>query len=260
MDCIARVENVTLRRGDTHILSGVSLALHEGQRWALLGPNGAGKTSLLSLFAAREHPTSGRVEVLGKQLGRYPIQDLWPHIGTVSSRHQPGFRMPAHEVVLSGRHGANTTPYRWIADNDTQARARELEEDLGIAHVRDHWWDTLSTGEQRRVLLARALLNEPHYLLLDEPAAGLDFPAREQLLLALDSLVAERPELAVLMVTHHLEELPTGTTHAALLRSGALLAAGPVDAVVTDALLSECYGFALTVHRRLGRWSAQAAS
>src|SRR5262249_16308276 len=148
---------------------------------------------------ALEHPTSGSVEVLGKQLGRYPIQQLWPHIGNVHSRHRPSFRMTAREVVLSGRHGANATPYKWEPDSETVHRAAELEDELDVARVSEHWWETLSTGEQRRVLLARALMNHPSYLLLDEPASGLDFVGREHLLQVLDDLAARRPQLAMLM-------------------------------------------------------------
>lgn len=256
---VASLEDIVWRRDGNQILDNVSFALHEGERWALLGPNGAGKTTLLSMLSATEFPTSGTVEVLGKRLGRYPIQQLWPHIGTVSSRFAPSFRMTVRDVVLSGCHGAAATPYLWEPDAAVVARSDELLAELGITALQEHWWDTLSSGEQRRTLLARALMNEPSYLVLDEAASGLDFPAREHLLEVLDDLASRRPHLAMVMVTHHLEELPESTTHVALMRNGSLLATGTADSVLTDARLSDCFGFPIVVRRDGERWSAIAS-
>ncbi|MDX6218256.1 MAG: iron complex transport system ATP-binding protein [Frankiales bacterium] len=250
-----RFERVTWRREGTEILRGIDLAVGAGERWALLGRNGCGKTSLLALAGAREHPTSGTVAVLGHQLGRVDIfRELWPRIGQVVGRHTPSGRLTAGQVVLTGLTGTNGLRLRWTPTSaDHEAVTRSLEE-VGISALADRPWEVLSNGEQRRTLLARALVRQPDLLLLDEPAAGLDLPAREHLIEALDRV---RAGLTSVLVTHHVEEIPATTTHAALMADGRLLAQGRASDVLTSEGLSDCFEMPLVVEERDGRFSAR---
>ena len=250
-----QLESVTFRRGDTEILRGVDLTVARGESWALLGRNGCGKTTLLSLAGAREHPTSGTVHVLGRQLGRVDIYgELWPRIGQVVGRHTPSGRLTAAQVVLTGITGTNGLRMRWLpTDEDAAAVARSLA-DVRISDLADRSWDVLSNGEQRRTLLARALVRQPDLLLLDEPAAGLDLPAREHLIEALDGL---HEGLTSVLVTHHVEEIPASTTHAALMADGRLSAQGRAKDVLTSEGLSDCFEMPLVVEERDGRFSAR---
>jgi iron complex transport system ATP-binding protein len=248
-------ERVTWRREGNEILRGIDLAVGAGERWALLGRNGCGKTSLLALAGAREHPSSGTVAVLGHQLGRVDIfRELWPRIGQVTGRHTPSGRLTTGQVVLTGLTGTNGLRLRWTPTSaDHDAVATSLEE-VGISALADRPWEVLSNGEQRRTLLARALVRQPDLLLLDEPAAGLDLPAREHLIEALDQV---RVGLTSVLVTHHVEEIPASTTHAALMADGRLLAQGRVSDVLTSQGLSDCFEMPLVVEERDGRFSAR---
>jgi len=248
-----QLTGVTWRREGNEILRGVDLTVQHGEHWALLGRNGCGKTSLLALAGAREHPTTGTVDVLGQRLGRVDVfRDLWPRIGAVTGRHRPAGRLTAGQVVLTGLSGTNGLPLRWSpTEGDHAAVARSLA-DVGISTLSDRPWEVLSNGEQRRTLLARALVRQPDLLLLDEPAAGLDLPAREHLLASLDGL-----SVTSVLVTHHVEEIPRTTTHAALMSEGRLLARGPVCDVLTSDRMSECFGMPLLVEERDGRFSAR---
>lgn len=250
---------VTVRRDGATLLDDVDVQVLAGERWALLGGNGAGKTTLLSLLSARRFPTSGTVDVLGARLGRVAIHDLWPRIGQVTSGHLPVGRLTARQVVLTGEPGTAALPLRWQPSAALQERVAALVTTLGLDAVADHPWPTLSAGERGRALVARALVNDPPLLLLDEPAAGLDLPARERLVDALDALARDQPQRTSVLVTHHLEELPASTSHALLLRAGRVLAAGPVDEVLTSGPLSSCFGLPLAVHRQDGRWAARSA-
>lgn len=258
MDSTTAVDRVTLRKGDATLLHDVSLAVRAGERWALLGPNGCGKTTLLSLLGALQHPTTGSVTVLGRRLGQVDLQgELWPRLGHVQGRHAPSGRLTAAQVVLTGLTGTNGLRLRWEPTAGQRAAAAEALEALGVAPLADHLWTTLSNGEQRRVLLSRALVRTPDLLLLDEPSAGLDLPSREHLVDALDQLAADRPALPWVLVTHHVEELPTATTHVALMRGGRLLAAGPVAQVLDGPALSACFDLPLVVGAAEGRWWAR---
>ncbi|MFI8962951.1 ABC transporter ATP-binding protein [Streptomyces sp. NPDC053493] len=244
---------------DGHALLGdVSLTVRAGEHWALLGPNGAGKTTLLSLLGAQVHPTRGRVEVLGHRLGRTDLRALRAHIGHVDPRHPLRSAPRLREVVLTGLTNSPERPPRWEPTADQLARADALVTTLGLADRAGARWPTLSQGERGRALIARALMPAPRLLLLDEPATGLDLPGREQLLTALDALAAAHPRLATVLVTHHLEELPTATSHALLLREGRALAQGPVGEVLRDELVGACFGLPLTLGRDEGRWSVRA--
>jgi iron complex transport system ATP-binding protein len=256
----AETRDVTVRRDQTLILKGVDLTVREGERWALLGQNGCGKTTLLSLLGALQHPTTGTVDVLGHRLGRVDIFGvLWPRIGHVQGRHRPAGRLTTLQLVLTGLTGTNGLLLRWEPTGEQLAAASASLASMGIQGLADRDWATLSNGEQRRALIARALVKLPDLLLLDEPAAGLDLPSREHLVDALDVLAQERPELPSVLVSHHVEELPSSTTHAALMRGGCLLACGPADTVLTSAPLSECLELPLHVRFEDGRWSARRA-
>ena len=257
----AAARDVTLRRGDALILEGVDLTVRTGERWALLGQNGCGKTTLLSLLGALQHPTTGTVDVLGHRLGRVDIFGvLWPRIGHVQGRHRPSGRLTALQLVLTGLTGTNGLLLRWEPTPAQRSAAAESLAAMGISGLSARDWTTLSNGEQRRALIARALVKTPDLLLLDEPAAGLDLPSREHLVDALDDLAWERPDLPSVLVSHHVEELPSTTTHAALMRDGRMLATGPAEEVLTSGALSECFALPLRVRYEDGRWSARRAS
>lgn len=239
------------------LLRDVSLAVGAGEHWALLGPNGAGKSTLLALAGAVRHPSAGAVTVLGGRLGQVDMPALRRRIGVVN----PAFRLidwlTAVDVVLTGVTGTIRPLWDRYGDAD-RARARHLLSLLGCAEVADREIASCSQGERQRVRLARALMPEPDLLLLDEPATGLDLPAREALLGALAALAEARPRLATLLVTHHLEELPSSTSHAVLLREGAVVAAGRAAETLTGAAVSACFGFEVVVGHEQGRWSARA--
>ncbi|MBY4400596.1 ATP-binding cassette domain-containing protein [Rhodococcus fascians] len=252
-------DRVDLVRGGRYLLNDATVRVDEGEHWVLLGANGAGKSTLLSLLGAVVHPTRGTVHVLGHRLGRVDMRELRTHIGHVDPRLKIESPLTLLQVVLTGLTNTPDLIPRWSATEDEVARAHRLVESLGVAHRVDASWHTLSQGERGRALIARALLPDPALLLLDEPATGLDLAAREQLLTALDSLRAEHPGLASILVTHHLEEIPTSTTHALLIRDGRVHAQGPVDTVLTTDNISTCFDHPIDISRRRGRWVATAA-
>jgi len=236
----------------------VSLTVRPGEHWALLGPNGAGKTTLLKMAGAYEHPTRGAVEVLGRRLGRVDMRELRTAIGHVDPRHAVPYPLRVHEVVLTGLTNTADLRQRWTPTAAQIAEADRLIELLGVSHRRDARWPTLSQGERGRALIARALMPDPRLLLLDEPATGLDVAGREQLIDRIDRLQAARPELASVLVTHHLEELPPGTTHALLLREGRCIATGPVDEVLTSENITACFDHPIRLSRTEGRWQVRS--
>ncbi len=249
---------VTLRRGGNTILDSIDWTVRAGEHWGILGPNGAGKSTLLRIASAQVRPTSGSATVLGGRLGRVALHDLRRRIGVVdpgdARRFYPEQR--AIDVVLTGAWG--TILMVEDPDDALVARARRLLESVGVAPHSAQRFATCSEGERARILLARALLADAPLLVLDEPAAGLDLPGRELLLRAIERTARERPRLATLTVTHHLEELPASTTHALLLREGRVVAAGPVDEAVTDATMTACFSLALRVTRDGGRLQVRA--
>ncbi|PSR69807.1 ABC transporter ATP-binding protein [Nocardia sp. MDA0666] len=256
---ILQVDAVDFVRNRNPILSAVSLTVRAGEHWALLGPNGAGKTTLLKMLGAFEHPTHGSVHVLGHRLGRVDMRELRTAIGHVDPRHTPPYPLTAHEVVLTGLTGTADIKQRWSPTPEEDAEADRLIELMGLSHRRDARWPTLSQGERGRALIARALIAEPRLLLLDEPATGLDVGGREQLIDRIDLLQATHPELASVLVTHHLEELPPATTHALLLRAGRCVARGPVDEVLTSGNISTCFDHPIRLTRTDdGRWHVRA--
>ncbi|MEG8179579.1 ATP-binding cassette domain-containing protein [Nocardia terpenica] len=254
---LLQVDAVDFVRNGNPILSEVSLTVRSGEHWALLGPNGAGKTTLLKMLGAFEHPTRGAVEVLGHRLGRVDMRELRTAIGHVDPRHAPPYPLRAHEVVLTGLTNTADLKQRWNPTAADIAEADRLIDLLGLSHRRDARWPTLSQGERGRALIARALMPNPRLLLLDEPATGLDLAGREQLLDRLDGLRAAHPDLASVLVTHHLEELPPGITHAMLLRAGRTIATGPIEQVLTSENVSTCFDHPVRLTRTDGRWQVR---
>ncbi|HSR82775.1 MAG TPA: ATP-binding cassette domain-containing protein [Streptosporangiaceae bacterium] len=256
LDIVFEADAVDLVRDGRLLLDQVSVAIRAGENWALLGPNGAGKSTLLLIMATYAYPSRGRVDVLGRRLGRVNVFELRPWIGHVSPHHQVDAHRTVEEVVLTGITGTIQLVQRRETSVEEVSRAAGLTELMGLADRADAPWQVLSQGERSRALIARALMAQPRLLLLDEPAAGLDVAGREQLLASLDDLRHRQPGLATVLVTHHLEELPATTTHALLLRAGWVLAAGPIGDVLTTELASACFGHPVRVSRHADRWAA----
>lgn len=252
------LRNVTVWTPErTLILDSIDWRVEAGEHWVILGPNGAGKTTLLSIIGADRHPSDGTARILGETIGRVDMRALRSRIGRVDPSLRTLDWLNAREVVLTGLR--NTTWPRWEDWGDAEyAHADDVLEIVGCAAFAGREIRTLSHGERQRVLIARALIAHPDLMLLDEPATGLDFPAREALLASLGQLAGSRPELPTIMVSHHLEDLPSSVTHVLLLREGRILAAGPAAKMLTSALVSDCFGFPIEVLPFDGRWAARA--
>lgn len=259
MTDVLELADVSVVRSGQYLLNEVTWAVSEGDRWVVLGPNGAGKTTLLQVASAQIHPTTGYAAVLGEILGTVDVFELRPRIGLTSAALAD--RIPRAETV---RDVVVTASYavlgrwreRYEGYDDDQAGG--LLERLGVGQLADRTFGTLSEGERKRVQIARALMTDPEVLLLDEPAAGLDLGGREALVATLGDLAADPRSPATVLVTHHVEEIPTGFTHALLLRAGRVVALGPVEETITDDALTECFGLALVVNQDGGRWTARA--
>ncbi|MFW0796063.1 ATP-binding cassette domain-containing protein [Gordonia sp. CPCC 205515] len=258
-DTVLDAASIDVVRSGRHLLRDVHLRVVPGEHWALLGPNGAGKSTLMTILGARGHPTTGTVDVLGKRLGRVDMRELRTHIGHVDPRWRIDVPLTAHEVVLTGLTNTPELDRRHTYTDAEHRHADDLLELLGMSARRDSVWPVMSQGERGRTLIARALMPQPALLLLDEPATGLDLAAREKLLTGIDQLRSEVPELASVLVTHHLEDLPMSTSHAMLLRDGVIVSAGLVDDALTSATISTCFDHDVVVRRAGGRWSAVAA-
>ena len=256
---VLRLDHLSFVRRQREILKDITLTIRAGEHWALIGANGAGKSTILSMCGAYEHPTRGTVHVLEKQLGRVDMRELRAEIGHVNPRHPINAPLTIEQVVLTGATGTIEWVPRWEPDEALVTRARELIELMGLKGREHVSWPTMSQGERGRTLIARALLTNPSLLLLDEPSTGLDVAAREQYLATVDELHRNRPELATILVTHHLEELPESTTHAALITHGELTAQGPVREVLTTELVTECFAYPIEISHADGRWQARAA-
>ena len=252
------LDQVSLVREPRTILDRVDWVVRPGERWVVLGRNGSGKTSLIRIASLYLHPSSGTVEVLGQVLGRTDVRTLRTRIGLASPSLADLFRheLTPVDIVMTARHAA-LEPW-WHTYDDDRARARQLLDAMGCAAVADQRFGLLSSGERQRVLLARTLMTDPGLLLLDEPTAGLDLGGREELVASLGALAADPSTPPTVLVTHHVEEIPTGFTHALLLVEGRVLAQGPIDAVLTADALSTCFGLALQLDHTDGRWSARA--
>ena len=252
---------VSLVRDGARLLDDVSWSVAGGGRWVVLGPNGAGKTTLLQLASAALHPTTGEAWVLGEPMGLVDVFELRPRIGLSSAALAE--RLPAREkvrdVVVTAAY-AVTGRWRENYDDLDHARALELLDAMGVASLADRRFGTLSEGERKRVQIARALMADPELMLLDEPAAGLDLGGREDLVRRLGELASDEAAPALVLVTHHVEEIPPGFTHALLLRGGSVVAAGPLEETLTRDSLAETFGLPLEIERRGDRWFARAAA
>ncbi len=260
---VIRLEHVSVVRGGTPLLDDISWSVGAGERWALLGPNGSGKTTLLKVVGSSLWPTRGVVVILGRRLGQVDMRELRTHIAVVSASVGRTLRpeLGALDVVLTGRHAALETWWHEYTDDDRdQARSLLDQAGFGGRAFAERPFGLLSEGERQQVLLARALMADPELLLMDEPAAGLDLGARERLLAHLADLAADPAVPPLVLVTHHLEEIPPGVTHAALLRDAALVGAGPVADVLTGEAVSHAFGVSLAVERRDERWTARSAT
>jgi iron complex transport system ATP-binding protein len=255
---VVRIEDVVVRRGDALLLDGVSLQVEDGERWIVMGPNGAGKTTLLLVAAARMFPTAGEVVILDEVLGAVDIGELRPRIGWASSA-LAGDLPPGESVLDVVMTGAWAVTGRWREhyDEADRVRAEALLADWGMGSLRQRTFGTLSEGERKRTLIARALMADPELLLLDEPGAGLDLGGREDLVDRLGRLARDLDAPTLIVVTHHVEEIPEGFTHGLLLRAGGVVASGPLAGVLTDENLSAAFGMPITVHREAGRWFAR---
>jgi len=252
------LEDVTVRRDDRSIVDHVDWHVQPHERWVVLGRNGSGKTTLIRLASLYLHPTTGTVRVLGETLGRTDVRRLRAHIGLASPSLADQLRadLTPVEIVMTARHAA-LEPWWHTYDDADRDRARALLAGLGCGPLADQRFGLLSSGERQRVLLARTLMNEPGLLLLDEPTAGLDLGGREELVASLSSLAADDSTPATVLVTHHVEEIPEGFTHVLLLSAGRVVGSGPLTDVLTATALSDCFGLALDLDHRDGRWSAR---
>jgi iron complex transport system ATP-binding protein len=256
---IIAVRGVSILRSGVALLDCVDWHVREGERWVILGPNGSGKTTLVSVAATYLWPSRGTVSVLGSAAGAVDVRDLRKRIGLVSASLQA--RIPLAltplEIVVAGATGA-IAPWWDRHGRETLQRAAELLDFVGCTGIGDRPFELLSSGERQRVQIARALMLAPALLLLDEPAAGLDLGAREQLATLMTRLNADPGLAATVVVTHHVEEIAPGTTHALVLRGGRVLASGPIAETVTSAVLSDAFGLPLRVQRVGERFVAHA--
>ncbi|HEY8294257.1 MAG TPA: ABC transporter ATP-binding protein [Micrococcaceae bacterium] len=259
MSDVLELAGVSVVRGRKKLLDNVDWQVKEGERWVILGPNGAGKTTLLQIAGARIHPTTGVAGILEEVLGAVDVFELRPRIGLASAALAS--QIPEHEkvlnVVVTAAYGV-TGRWREEYERADERRAFHLLEAWGMSTFMNRPFASLSEGERKRVQIARALMSDPELLLLDEPAAGLDLAGREDLVRRLSELAADADAPALVLVTHHLEEVPPGFTHALLLRDGEVVAQGPVAEVLTEEHLSETFGLPLAVTNNAGRYSATA--
>lgn len=259
MAAVLEFADVTVTRGQATLLDAVSWTVEEDERWVVLGPNGAGKTTLLQVASAQMHPTTGVAGILEEVLGTVDVFELRPRIGLTSAALAE--RIPrserVHDVVVSASYGV-LGRWREAYDELDHQRATDLLTELGATHLADRTFGTLSEGERKRVQIARSLMTDPELLLLDEPAAGLDLGGREDLVSTLSVLAMDPDSPATVLVSHHVEEIPPGFTHALLLRQGRVVEAGLLEHVLTEDNLSTAFGMPLTLTTSDdGRWAAR---
>ena len=257
---VLAVRNVSVVREGRTTLDDVTLDVCGGERWVILGPNGCGKTTLLRLMSLYLHPSSGDVSVNGDALGTFDVRQVRPRLAYVSASFATELRpaLTAHEAVITAAHGALETWWHHYTDDD-HARARACLAHMNVAHLADSSLSVLSSGELQRVLIARALMCDPLALLFDEPTARLDLGGREHVVGILDDFARTNPQLPMITVTHHVDEIPTSTTHCALMHNGRIVSAGPIDSSLTAETLTACFGMSLHLEvRPSGRRTAWA--
>ena len=259
MSAILELSSISVQRGDRIILGPLDWQVLEGQRWVVLGPNGAGKTTLLQICSSLIHPTTGSITILGQTLGKVDVFELRTRIGLTSSALVD--QLPSDELVMDVVLTAAYAMFgRWQEKYDLwdESRAMALLTALGVRELGNRIYGTLSDGEKKRVQIARALMADPELLLLDEPASALDLGGREDLLKRIETFSKDPLAPATVIVTHHIEEIPSGTTHALLLRDGKTVAQGEIESVINDENLSVAYGLPISVQTEHGRYFARA--
>ena len=257
---VIHMSGVTVRRGQALLIDSIDWIVREHERWVVLGPNGAGKSTLVQVAATHLHPTRGVVTILDEFLGLTDVFELRTRIGLVGAGLAAAIpaRESVRDAVVTASWGVTG---RWREEYDASdwARADLLLDQWGMSELAQRTFGTLSEGERKRTQIARALMSDPELLLLDEPTAGLDLGGREDVLSRMSEMADDAHAPTTVMVTHHVEEIPRGTTHALMIRDGRVVAAGPVDSTLTDEVLSDTYHLPIRIERHGGRWSAQAA-
>lgn len=258
MDPVIDFKEVTVRRGAATLIDDVTWIVEEDERWVVLGPNGAGKTTLAQVAAAQMHPSAGEARILGEQLGGTDVFELRPRIGLASAALAE--RIPRHErvidVVMSAAYSV-LGRWRESYESPDRERAQAMMAELGVGRLADRTFGTLSEGERKRVQIARALMTDPELLILDEPAAGLDLGGREDLVSTLAVLAMDGVAPAIVLVSHHVEEIPPGFTHVLMLRDGQVVAQGPLEYELTEQALSATFGLPLVLQQTAGRYAAR---
>jgi iron complex transport system ATP-binding protein len=258
-DYVLQLRDISVRRGDRTILGPLTFSIRPGERWVVLGPNGAGKSTLLQILATRIFPTTGSAILLEKEMGRCDLSELRTQIGICGALISED--IPADEIV---RDVVLTAAYailgRWNEAYDLwdESRAVALLTTFGVRELADRKYGTLSEGERKRVQISRALMADPELLLLDEPAAGLDLAGREDLLKRFSIFASDPTAPASILVTHHIEEIPTGTTHAMILKDGKIAVSGPIEQVITSDHVSAIFELPITVIREGERFFARS--
>ena len=258
---VLRLSSVAVRRGGVAILGPIDWTIATGERWVLLGPNGSGKSTLLQVASTVLWPSEGAVEVLGQRIGGVDARALRRRVGYASQALAEAIppELTPLDIVVSAQEAALAPWWHRFGDADRE-RAAGLLERLGVLPLASRRFSTLSTGERQRVQIARALMPDPDLLLLDEPAAGLDLGARERLVARLEALARDPRPLGIVLVTHHVEEIPRGFGHALLLRAGRVVAAGSIDEALTGETLGVAFDERLRLHRGDGRFHARAST
>ncbi len=256
---ILRLEGIHRSFDDIDVLRGIDWTIEPGERWVVLGPNGSGKTTLIRIASMWLHPSAGRVTVLGRRLGQTDVRTLRRLIGFAGAAMADMLRpdLSAADIVMTAANAA-LEPWWHTYDDTDRDRAIAALTRVGLSDMADRRFGTLSSGERQRVLLARALSDEPGLILLDEPTAALDLAGREQLVSALADLAGDPSVPPIVLVTHHVEEIPAGFTHVLFVHDGLAMAQGPLDEVLTGETLSACFDMSLSLQRRRGRWVAWA--
>ena len=257
---VLTLNEVSVRRGDRVILGPINFAINHGERWVVLGPNGAGKSTLLQILATKIFPTKGTVTVLDKEMGKVDLFELRTRIGLCGSVIADDIPVDetVKDVVLTAAYAILG---RWNESYDLwdESRAMALLTNFGVRELGDRLYGTLSEGEKKWVQISRALMTDPELLLLDEPAAGLDLGGREDLLRRFANFAADPMAPATILVTHHIEEIPVGTTHALLIKDGSIAVSGPIDQVITSEHVSAVFGTSISVTPESGRFFARAS-
>ena len=258
-ESILELRDVSVRRGESTSLGPINFSIAPGERWVILGPNGAGKSTFLNILATRIFPTQGKAFLLGEEMGKVDLFELRTRIGTCASivAEDIPYDELVRDVVLTAAYAILG---RWNEDYDLwdESRAIALLTNFGVRELGDRLYGSLSDGEKKRVQISRALMADPELLLLDEPTAGLDLGGREDLLRRFSAFAQDPTAPATILVTHHIEEIPAGTTHALLLHKGIVAVSGPIAQVITQEHLSAVFGISMSVVHENGRFFARA--